>query len=95
VPLFGANDTPPEKWNAHPIPFAEIKQEANYRYRKRDNDPLRSRVGIRDRNVSEDDTSSDDSASPWHPNQTDTGDSMSKKRDRTRRGSVPGFKRRD
>ena len=44
VPLFGANDSPPERWDAHPIPFSEIRQEARHRYGRRSNDALRSRV---------------------------------------------------
>jgi hypothetical protein len=94
VPLFGANDTPPEKWDAHPIPFARIKQEANYRYRKRANDPLQSRIVIRDEDRSDDDINSDNSTSPWRSGQTGTRDGTSR-RGRKPRGSVPGFKRRD
>lgn len=44
VPLFGANDTPPERWDAHPIPFAEIKQEARHRYGRRGKTALGSRL---------------------------------------------------
>ena len=44
VPLFGANDSPPERWDAHPIPFSEIRQEARHRYGRRSKDALRSRV---------------------------------------------------
>ena len=117
VPLFGANDTPPERWDARPIPFAEIRQEANYRYRRRANDPLRSRVVIRDRDRSGDnaardaggDAGGDDSASPWHRVHRDGGqtdrrqtdrdqtgtDDDPPQRGRKRRGSVPGFRRRD
>ena len=54
VPLFGANDTPPERWDAEPIPFSEIRQQARYRYSHRGNDPLGSRVVVKD-----------EDASPW------------------------------
>lgn len=54
VPLFGANDTPPERWDAEPIPFSEIRQQARYRYSRRGNDPLGSRVVVKD-----------EDASPW------------------------------
>ena len=35
VPLFGANDTTPKRWDAEPIPFSEIRQQARYRYSRR------------------------------------------------------------
>ncbi len=35
VPLFGAHDTPPERWNSEPIPFDTIRTEARQRYRRR------------------------------------------------------------
>ena len=54
VPLFGANDTPPDRWDAHPIPFSEIKQQARHRYGRRRNDALRSRV-----------VSPEETGSPW------------------------------
>ena len=44
VPLFGANDTPPDRWDAHPIPFSEIRQEARQRYGRRGKNALGSRV---------------------------------------------------
>ena len=48
IPLFGADDKPSEHRNGQPIPFSDIRREASYRYRRRQNDPLRSRVIIND-----------------------------------------------
>ena len=48
IPLFGADDKPSEHRSGQPIPFSDIRREASYRYRRRQNDPLRSRVIIND-----------------------------------------------
>lgn len=48
IPLFGADDAPPERRSGQPIPFSEIRREAGYRYGRRKNDPLKSRVIVRD-----------------------------------------------
>ena len=48
IPLFGADDTPSEHRSGQPIPFSDIRREASYRYRRRQNDPLRSRVIVND-----------------------------------------------
>ena len=92
VPLFGANDTPPDHLPGRPIPFSEIRQEARYRYGRRTNDPLRSRVVVRDAGPADDGEDADGSVSPW---QAGSGDETRDKRSaRKRRGSVPGLRRR-
>ena len=48
VPLFGYDDTPSEHRSGQRIPFSEIRREAGYRYGRRRNDPLRSRVVVRE-----------------------------------------------
>ncbi len=94
VPLFGADDTPPDHWSARPIPFAEIRQEAKYRYGRRANDPLRSRVVVRTEDPTEAGKQADDTASPWQDSRRE--DHKERRRaGRKGRGSVPGFKRRD
>ena len=47
IPLFGADDRPSEHRSGRPIPFSEIRREASYRYGRRKNDPLRSRVIVK------------------------------------------------
>ena len=47
IPLFGADDAPSEHRSGQPIPFSEIRREAGFRYGRRRNDPLRSRVIVR------------------------------------------------
>ena len=109
VPLFGANDTPPERPTGRPIPFAEIRQEARYRYGRRANDPLRSRVVMRHGDSVSGSTSdsapdsapnsadagnaADDHVSPWQRGDSDR--QRGRETSRRRRGSVPGFRRRD
>ena len=48
IPLFGSDDAPSEHRSGQPIPFSEIRREAGYRYGRRKNDPLRSRVVVRE-----------------------------------------------
>ena len=48
IPLFGSDDTPSEHRSGQRIPFSEIRREAGYRYGRRRNDPLRSRVVVRE-----------------------------------------------
>ncbi|MEL0304471.1 MAG: rhomboid family intramembrane serine protease, partial [Rhodobiaceae bacterium] len=92
VPLFGANDSPPDRQPGRPIPFSEIRQQARYRYGRRTNDPLRSRVVARDSGSGDDGGDTEDSASPWQAGSgEETRDHPSAGR---RGGSVPGFKRR-
>jgi membrane associated rhomboid family serine protease len=92
VPLFGANDSPPDHQPGRPIPFSEIRKEARYRYGRRTNDPLRSRVVVRDAGSGDDGGDTEDSASPW---QAGSGEETRDHPGAGRRGgSVPRFKRR-
>ena len=93
VPLFGANDTPPDRWTGHPIPFAEIRQEASYRYGRRANDPLRSRVISNRQRQTARSEQQEDPGSPWRDSRPASSKENSVGR-RRRRGSVPGFRRR-
>ncbi|MGB2411557.1 MAG: rhomboid family intramembrane serine protease, partial [Candidatus Puniceispirillaceae bacterium] len=93
VPLFGVNDNPPDRWDGRPISFTEIRQEAKYRYRRRANDPLRSRVVVSDADPTDDDRNADDTVSPWQGGQTNDK-AITPEHKRKRRGSVPGFRRR-
>jgi len=52
VPLFGRDDTPPERWDSTPTPFGEIKQEARLKYSSKARESavagaLGSRIGPR------------------------------------------------
>ena len=86
IPLFGANDTPPEHKSGQPIPFSEIRQEARYRYRRRANDPLGSRVVVRDEKGPAPVKRDKEDPLPWSRQQDDGR--------RRGKGSVPGFRRR-
>ena len=48
VPLFGAHDTPPPHKFTEPVRFSQIKAEARYRYGRKQNDPLGSRILAKD-----------------------------------------------
>ena len=88
VPLFGANDTPPERWSARSIPFADIRREAGTKVRRRSGSPLGSRV------VTSRDTRDDDPVRPTTPQSppppSPWGQTGTRKPAR-KRGSVPRF----
>ena len=80
VPLFGANDSPPPRWDGQPVPFSTIRAQAGTKYRRRHN-ALGSRVISPDKNTAPDATPPQDG--PWGS------------RPKPRGGSVPRHRRKD
>ena len=78
VPLFGRDDTPPQRWTGQPVSFSTIKAEAHQRYRSgQTRDPLGSRLVSR--------------PDPPTKGGSANGDKATK---RSQHGSVPSVKRR-